>query len=146
MKGYVYTGQLDSETLKRLIQSLPNAILLSWDLSQLDFSGDLRDAGCAFNSKTEIRWQRVGDIFRVLVLSDDERPNIGFELVQGDWRIQDGKTTTISMNDHQFSPQFEKYPTVNTASASLNYKVFYRYNIAMFVSPREVLDDEAQTT
>lgn len=145
-KGYVYTGRVDSEMLKELVQNLNNKILLSWDLSQLDFSEDLRDAGCAFDSKAEIRWQRVGDIFRVLVLSDDERPDIGFKLVQGDWRIQDGKTTTISMNDHHFSPQFEKYPTVDTASARLNYKVFYRNHVAMFVSPREVIDDEAQTS
>ena len=70
---WVYSGELNKDALCRLIASLPERIVLSWDLARLDFpqNMEVRQAGCAFNREIEVRWEMVSDdLFRVLVLSD----------------------------------------------------------------------------
>lgn len=151
MKGYIYAGKVGAEKLRELTQGLPNAVTLSWDLARLDFSGELRDVGCVFNARAEIRWQRVGSDYLVLVLSDEERRNLGLEEVQGEWEVdeasykQDGMRL-IDLNDRRFYPQFEEYPVVQATRARLKGKVFLRDHMPIFVSPREVLKDETSAS
>ncbi len=145
--GYVYAGRVAEAGLKDLVAKLSGPVILSWDLARLDFSGALRDAGCAFDATLEIRWQRAGDAFRVLVLSDQERPDLGLEPVEGEWTVTDEETVQlVDLRDRRYSPQFGAYPVVQDSKARLKCKVFSRNHIAVFLSPRGVLKDERSSS
>jgi hypothetical protein len=142
-RGWVYCGNLDAEALVRLIQQLPERVLLSWELSRLDFPNgvQLRDAGCAFNREAEVRWEKItGGRYRVWILSDVQRSDLPEALrpVEGEWEIAESRTQLLNLGDRRFAPQFEVYPAVNAPEASLKCRVFYRDKVATFVSPREV--------
>lgn len=149
-QGWVYSGELGAEALAQLIERLPERVLLSWELSRLDFPNgvELRDAGCAFNREVEIRWEKITEgRYRVWVLSDVERNDLSEALkpVSGNWEISESKTRLINLEDKRFSPQFEVYPVVRTREALLTTRVFYRDKIATFVSPREVTSDAEES-
>jgi hypothetical protein len=145
-QGWVYSGTLGAEALERLIERLPERVLLSQELARLDFSSgvELRDAGCAFNREAEIRWERAAEgRYRVWVLSDVERNDLPDALkpVEGDWERSECVTRLLNLQDKRFAPQFARYPVVNAPEARLRCQVFYRERIATFVSPREVATD-----
>jgi len=141
-KGYVYSGEIDANALRQLIQSFSDLTVLSWDLSQLDFpSGvELRRAGCAFNPELEIRWESTFEgRFLVLVLSDTEL-NLpgGFEPVKGDWWYDKIAVRLVDLTDKRFAPQFSAYPGGGNVGVKLKCSVFRRGVVVTFVSPREV--------
>ena len=145
-RGWVYSGVLGAEELRQLIESTPGRVLLSWELARLDFpsSLELRDAGCAFNSGSEIRWERVTEgRYRVWVLSDGERNDLpdALKSIDGDWEISECETRLLNLEDKRFAPQFERYPVANAPEVQLVCRVFYRDKLATFVSPREVKTD-----
>ncbi len=145
-RGWVYSGILGAEELARLVEGLPERVLLSWELARLDFPHDLelRDAGCAFNETAEIRWEKMPEgRYRVWILSDVERHDLPDALkpVAGNWEVSECETQLIHLEDKRFSPQFERYPVGNAPEARLRCRVFYRDKIATFVSPREVSAD-----
>ncbi len=142
--GFVYTGKFSREELIEFIDKLHERIILSWELSHLNFPEDveLRDAGSAFNCKLEIRWQKMEmERYQVLVLSDIELKSLpeSLERLDGDWKISECVTQLINLNDKRFNPQFKVYPVVNTPLAKLKCKIFYNNKIPIFISPREVI-------
>jgi hypothetical protein len=149
-RGWVYSGVLGAEELRQLIESIPGRVLLSWELARLDFpsSVELRDAGCAFNSGAEIRWERVTEgRYRVWVLSDGERNDLpdALKLVEGDWEISECETRLLNLEDKRFAAQFDLYPVANRPEARFVCRVFYRDKVATFVSPREVTSDAQES-
>jgi len=145
-RGWVYSGELSTEALAPLIGRLPERVLVSWELSRLDFPNgvELRDAGCAFNNISEIRWEKFAEgRYRVWVVSDVELNNLPEALrpVEGEWEIAESETRLLNLEDKRFAPQFEVYPAVSTSEARLTCRVFYREKVATFVSPRGVSSD-----
>ncbi len=145
-KGWVYSGELSGEALNSLIQSFPGLTILSWDLAKLDFpSGmELRQAGCAFNSRLEIRWEASSDAhFKVLILSDGELTGLPKELkaLEGDWQCSESTILLLDLEDKRFAPQFSAYPG-SGSRARLRCNVFLRNGVVTFVSPREVYHAE----
>ena len=143
-KGWVYSGELAADALRSLLRSFPGLTLLSWDLAQLDFPPGIepRQAGCAFSSSLEVRWEPVAEgRFRVLVLSDAEIPNLPpeFEPAEGDWqRSESTLLRLVDLDDKRFAPQFSAYPGGGRSGVQLRCTVFFRNGIVTFVSPREV--------
>jgi len=149
-RGWVYSGVLGAEELRQLIESTPGRVLLSWELARLDFpsSLELRDAGCAFNSGSEIRWERVTEgRYRVWVLSDGEHNDLpdALKLIDGEWEISECETRLLDLEDKRFAPQFGRYPVVHAPEARLVCRVFYRDKVTTFVSPREVTSDAQES-
>jgi len=142
-KGWVYSGELAADALRSLLHSFPGLTLLSWDLAQLDFPAGIepRQAGCAFSSSLEVRWEPVAEgRFRVLVLSDVEIPNLPpeFEPAEGDWQRSESTLRLVDLDDKRFAPQFSAYPGGGRSGVQLRCSVFLRSGIVTFVSPREV--------
>lgn len=149
-QGRVYSGELKAEVLIQLIERLPERVLLSWNLSRLDFPSniELRDCGCAFNSSIEIRWEKLTEErYCVWILSDVELKDLPEDLrpIEGEWKIEEKTIQLINLNDRRFAPQFEVYPVVNTQEARLICRVFYRNKIAIFISPREVISNAQES-
>jgi hypothetical protein len=87
--------------LEDLLRGLcPAAVRLSWELAQLDFAGDLREAGLAFTPDGEVRW----DGYRVLVLTDR------LLNLPSDWRSQEETPWLIPTSSRQFAPAFGQHP------------------------------------
>lgn len=140
-KGWVYFGVLGREALASLVEQLPERVVLSWDLSRLDFPDtlELRDAGCAFNSVQEIRWEKVAEErYRVWVLSDREQGDLPEPLkpVDGEWEVEKIRTRLIDPENKRFAPQFRHYPG-KVPEAGWSGRIFYRNRVATFVSFRE---------
>lgn len=149
-RGWVYSGELGAEALAQLIERLPERVLVSWELSRLDFPNgvELRDAGSAFNREAEVRWEKITEgRYRVWVLSDVERNDLPEALkpMEGEWEIAKSETRLLNLEDRRFAPQFEVYPVVNAREARLICRVFYRDKVATFVSPREVTSDAQES-
>jgi hypothetical protein len=142
-KGWVYGGQLDNATLRSLLQSFAELRILSWDLARLDFPPgiELRQAGSAFNSNLEVRWEATSHArFRVLILSDTELTNLPQEikLLEGTWQHHESELHLVDLDDKRFAPQFSAYPGGGRSGAKLRCRVFSRNGVKVFVSPREV--------
>ncbi len=150
MSGWVYFGELGEAELVELIERLPKRVLVSWELSRLDFPGsvELRDVGCAFNSSSEIRWEKLSEgRYRVWVLSDSECHDLPDVLksVDGKWEIAECEIRLINLEDRRFAPQPNLYPVVNRPEGQLVCRVFYKDKVATFVSPREVKTDAQES-
>jgi hypothetical protein len=142
MKGFVYTGTLSTEELRALRDELGLSTQISWDLARLDFSDELRDAGSAFGPEAELRWERIDERrFRVILLTDVLRENVPLEPIEGEWTVEKIETLLVDLSASQYSPQFHKYPGVGVSRAGLCC-LFSQDGVALFVSPREVIEDE----
>lgn len=145
-KGYVYTARVGLEKLQSLLQQLRTRVTLSWDLARLDFSGELREQGTAFNEKLEIRWRKIEDHLQVLVLSDEAIDLAEFKPVPGHWTIEpmhpekdpNSVPTLNDLTDRRYSPQFSQYPIIGTEKGDIECRLFYRDDVAVFVSPRNI--------
>lgn len=147
-QGFVYTGELTGEDLRNLLKQLGNNFVhFAWNLKNF-FAGEgvlneFGDSGTAFNKDCEVRWQRIdGEKFLVLLLSDSQVSNLPLKQVDGEWKIEEQVTHLFSLEDKRVLPPFTQYPAVNSTKAKLRCKVFYHNGVAMFVSPREVMDNE----
>lgn len=151
-QGFVYSGELTGEDLRNLLKRLGNNFVhFAWTLKNF-FAGEsvpneFGDSGTAFNQDCEIKWQRTdGEKFLVLLLSDSQVDNLPLAQVDGEWEVEEQETYLFSLEDKRILPPFTQYPAVNSSKAKLRCKVFYRDSVAVFISPREVTDDEKTTT
>jgi hypothetical protein len=145
-QGYVYHAQLSLDELQSLIEQLHVEVVLSWDLVRLDFSGEIRENGSAFNDHLEVRWRKAGAQMSLLVLSDTPIEQAGLQPVSGNWTREamyaenepESIPTLIALEDKRYAPQFDAYPGINRSRGHLACQTFYRDGIAIFLSPRKL--------
>lgn len=138
MNGYVYSGVLDVKSLEKFLRSdFEDATIMSWNLTTLDFSDEIRDSGIAFTEKVEIRWEKKAtDEYRVIILSDE--PIMVAEgmlnRLEGDWEVVEFQTKLINTSHIQFFPQFTEYP--DQLKDKIRTKAFFKNSLLMFISLR----------
>jgi len=147
-RGFVYSGKLPEEELNKLLGQLGVYLYFSWNLVEM-ITGEgvpnkLLDFGTAFNEKHEVRWQRLGEAFQVLLISDQARNDLPLFPVEGEWTSREIETKLWNLREMSINPKFERYPLIDEPEGKLRCRVFYRNGLAVFVSPREVLRDEAK--
>lgn len=139
MKGFVYSGILETSALEVLQEQLGLPARLSWDPSRLDFSRELREEGTAFGFRCELRWHLCAKgMYRVLLLADEEIPGTSLQPVEGPWEVEEREIRLIDLREARFTPQFQVYPGIDAPVGKLRCRVFSKGGITMFVSPREV--------
>ncbi|MCS7224046.1 MAG: hypothetical protein NZ959_05755 [Armatimonadetes bacterium] len=147
MTAFAYYATLTEEQLQQLRDELQVNLQVSWDAGQLDFSTTMRDQGCAFNDRCEVRWWRTNDAsFQVLVLSDGEIHSPHLTPVAGNWSCEEQTIQLIDLKAPQFSPSFDRYPVINSSSGRLRSRVFYRNGVPVFFSMRGVIANETTPT
>jgi len=144
--GYVYQGILKENELREIFQCLgKNTIYIIWNLKSIKINvgqpDELYEHGILFNDWCEIRWQRLGEEFQVLVLCDREIKDLPLNKLNGEWKTKDEEIRLVQLNLSKFNPPFESYPITNAPKAKMRCKIFYYNNFAIFVSPREVIND-----
>lgn len=144
MIGFAYSGTLAPEEVQVLRERLGLSTQLSWDLARLDFTKELGDAGTAFSPMCELRWhRRNAERFDVFLLADAFIEEIPLQRLSGEWETEERVIQLVDLRSPQFAPQFHTYPGVNSSRGRLRCRVFYRDGVAVFISPREVISDEA---
>ena len=143
MKGFVYYNTLEMDSLRKVIADyfkdqetfLINKELHNYELKTNSLS-DISTIGSIFSEKGEIRWKQTdAEKFSILLICESELINnfANFIKIGGDWDAINEDFYLISLNARQISPKFKDYP--KNANA-LNISIYYRNNIATFVSPR----------
>ena len=145
--GYVYQGILKENELRMIFQYLgENTIYITWNLKSIKIDvgqpDELCEHGILFNNWCEIRWQHLGKKFQVLLPCDKEiKEDLPLNKLNGEWKTKDEEIRLIQLNLSKFNPPFERYPIVNVPKAKIRCKIFYYNNFAIFISPREVIED-----
>jgi len=147
-RGFVYVGKLSEEELHKLLDQLGASLHFSWSLAEIicgeGIPSRLLDFGTAFKERHEVRWQRAGEKFHVLLISEQPREDLGLSPVEGEWGSQEIETKLWDLREMSINPPFTSYPLINEPDGKLKCRVFYRNGLAVFVSPREVLKSEAR--
>jgi hypothetical protein len=100
---------------------------------------DWDDQGSIFSQMGELRWQRVGEKYRVLIFAD--KPLDGMEPLGGDWDAEEKNIYLQDLTEPRVRPLFQKYPH-GEVSGSMRAKVCYRNGVIVSISPREILSTE----
>lgn len=148
MKGFVYSGRLNKESLLKFISDFFAPEKSFYILQEIDVyepkeglpSDNIGKKGQIFSEEGEVRWEEKNGKYSVVVLSEHEIATIPAEIipVNGDWTIEKNEELYLtSPNASHVSPNFKKYPKqINDTSPKLAASFYYRNGIATFVSPR----------
>ena len=143
-KGYVYYKLVAKEYLKTILEKLEPQIYFMWTLDKFTVGTMIPetvfDAGSAFNSSMEIKWEKDGQMYHVWILSDKKIEIQGWDEIQGDWKTEEKELKLINLNDKKFSPNFNVYPQIKKSSGRVRARIFYRNAIPVFISLREVIE------
>ena len=142
-KGYVYYKLVDKEYLKATLEKLEPQIHFMWTLDKFTVGASIPetvlDAGSAFNSSMEIKWEKDSQMYHVWILSDKKIEIQGWSEIQDDWKTKEKELELISLDNKKFSPKFNIYPKIGKSSGRVKARIFYRNTIPVFVSLREVV-------
>jgi len=146
MRGFVYAGRLDKETVMRLIEDFfkgEDAFCISQSLVSYKpeerLPSEIRFKGQVFSRKGEIRWEEEDEKYLVILLSESEFTALPHELtsIDGIWDTEETKIYLTPPNAPHVSPKFDKYPAqTGDTVPKLAVSVYYQEGIATFVSPR----------
>jgi len=143
MRGFVYSGYLDKESLMRLIEEFfrdESAFHISQDIisykPEEGLPSEIPHRGQVFSEKGEMRWEGDGK-YLVVLLSESEFATGELAPLGGGWSVEEKKVYLTPPDAPHVSPKFKKYPTqVNNNVPKLVVHVYYRDSVATFVSPR----------
>jgi hypothetical protein len=149
MKGFVYTGRLNKESLLKLVSDF-FAKEESFHIRQeIDIYEpkeglplDIARKGQVFSERGEVRWEEKNGKYFVVILSEHEVATIPVEIapVNGSWTIEKKELYLTSPSAPHISPSFEKYPKqINDTVPRLLASFYYKDGIATFVSPRRFM-------
>lgn len=150
MKGWVFSGKLFEEPFKGLckvfFQGEKVYFIQEDSLSPCyepgeGFPKELQPRGRLFSPKGEIMWQREGDKYVILLLT--EMPGMkfeDFELVPGEWEVEDGHEFHLIPPDTPYiSPPFSAYPE---GAKRLKACVYLKEGMACLIRLKEFGNDK----
>lgn len=147
MRGFVYSGRLDKETVMRVIEDFfkgEDAFCISQSLvsykPEKGLPSEILSKGQVFSRKGEIRWEEEEDEkYLVILLSESEFTAFPPELtsLDGIWDTEEKKFYLTPSDAPHVSPKFDKYPAqTGDTVPKLSMSVYYKEGRATFVSPR----------
>jgi hypothetical protein len=120
MKGFVYTGRLDEASLRILAHQTFGDALVFHITEALDdyrpgsgLPADLKRQGRLFAESAELRYERVGNTFTCLLLTEREMgfvPPCVLEPVPGAWETAETEQLLMSTSAPHVKPLFTQYP------------------------------------
>ena len=138
MEAYAYMLQGSPDTLETHTRALGEP-LTHWVANAAELTmgegvpADWREQGAVFGPTGELRWWKVGDGYRVLLLAD--RAIGGLDPMPGEWTAEEQRVYLQNLNDQRLNPRFRAYPHGSTAGR-FRARVFLCDGVPMFVSPR----------
>lgn len=144
MNGVIYSGELDGEKLKILInelfgeseafrieQEIETYMVGDWEAS----SQELASRGSVFSEKGEIRWERSGERYSALIIADEVLENLPseFKLVYRELKEEELTFHLEPPTSPRISPNFKEYPK---SAKKIRAKVLYKNSVPIIVSPR----------
>jgi hypothetical protein len=119
MRGFIFKGCLDEAKIREWVRQLIGDSPVFHIVEDLDdyrpgigVPDDLKRKGRLFGAETEVRYERVGEVFECLMLTERElgRIDISMAPVPGDWEVEDAEHILIPVNTPHVNPLFKEYP------------------------------------
>jgi hypothetical protein len=120
MKGFIYKGCLDEADLRELVSQIFEDVAVFYIIEALDdycpgsgLPDDFKRKGRLFAEAAELRYERTGDIFVCLLLTESEMPfhaGSTFVSVPGDWEAIEAEQMLVSPSAQHVKPLFTDYP------------------------------------
>jgi hypothetical protein len=140
---YVYSRETDEQGLKSLTGKIGETIFWTAELSRFRvgkaFPDTWAEKGSVFSSTLEIRWQRKGDAFKILIISD--RPLDGFLPEEGPkdgiWEAEEEKVFLQDLKEPRVNPQFKSYPD-GEGQGMMRVMAVRRNGLPVAMSPRGI--------
>ncbi|WEU40285.1 MAG: hypothetical protein OdinLCB4_007405 [Candidatus Odinarchaeum yellowstonii] len=130
-KGYVYSGLIRLEELKKIINELfkdQNTYYTGYNLESYKISSGLPDEifeSCqVFSEEAELRWERTDNLYRVTLLAVKPVSIKELKLVEGEWLIEDSGSS-FYLDKH-----------LRNLVERITYNIYYRNSEATFISLR----------
>jgi hypothetical protein len=96
---------------------------------------DLKRKGRLFGAEGEIRYERAGEVFECLTLTEQElgHTHIPMVPVPGDWEVEDAKHILIPVSTPHANPLFREYPH---QAGSVSVRFYRDRGMAVFTRMR----------
>lgn len=143
MKGYVYTGKMNEKALMTFMGEFfgNECFNICQEIDRYEFDIGLPRKICSegrvFSDKGEIKWEKLGDDYSVILLVEKQVPNIPPELVSNgrEWTVQEKlkEVYLVNLDSSQISPKFSKYPK---NAEKLKVRIYLDKNVPKFTSLR----------
>jgi len=142
-KGYVYTFIGGAGTLIRVAREYLGEGVWHWTANpaHLDvregYPEDWKDQGAVFNERGELRWQREGDGYRALLLTETPTASPSEKLtpLEGDWTVEEQRLMLQNLKEARVHPPFPQYPHGKT-SGWIQAFLYKRNGVSMYLSLR----------
>jgi len=142
-KVYAYSFETDENHLKALARQMGETVFWMSDLSRFQVGKGLpdkwTDRGSIFGKNGEIRWQRTGDTFKLLIITDIDKPLEG--RIDGNWQAKEEQVYLQDLTEPRVNPQFESYPH-GESLGKMRILAVRRDGVPVAMSPREFLSEE----
>ena len=140
---YVYSRETDEQDLKSLARRMGESVFWMADLSRFQvgkaFPDVFAEKGSVFSSTGEIRWQKKGNAFKIIVISDS--PLDGFSSEEGPkdgiWEAEEEKVFLQDLKEPRVNPQFKSYPN-GESQGMMRVMAVRRNGLTVAMSPRGI--------
>ena len=119
MRGFIYKGYLDEAKIREWVSQLMGDSAVFHIVEDLDeyrpgigVPDDLKRKGRIFGAEAEVRYERAGEVFECLTLTERElsHAHIPMAPMPGDWEVEDAEHILIPVNTPHVNPLFREYP------------------------------------
>jgi hypothetical protein len=143
MRGFVYTGKLDEKALVKLMEEIfeNKCFYICQEIDRYELGEGLPEEICsegrAFSDEGEVRWEKNGEEYHVVLLVEKQISKIPPGLIQDnrEWTLEEklGEVYLVNLGSSQISPKFSKYPK---NAEKLSTKIYLKKNVPTFISLR----------
>ena len=140
MKVWILRGEDEEEALLERIRREFGEEALHWcaDHAEIVFRRglpeSLRMQGAVWDARKELRWERVGEGYRWMLISDDERDGEACE-------VRDTRIELFTLSDRRIHPRQTAYPN-GKKTGRLRARLCLRNGIPFLLTLREFVEDE----
>lgn len=144
-KVYAYSFEANENDLQALAWQMGETVFWRADLSLFQVGKGLpdrwTDCGSIFSRNGEIRWHRTGDAFKLLIITDIDKPLEGRTPIDGNWQAEEEQVYLQDLKEPRVNPQFKSYPH-GESRGKMRIMAVRRNGVPVVMSPRELLSEE----
>lgn len=143
---YAYSFIADEKEIQALSRLMGETVFWRADLSQFRIGKGLpdkwTDRGSIFGENGEIRWQRIGDNFKLLIIIDKDDIDLeGRTPMDGNWQAKEEIVHLQDLTEPRVNPQFDSYPH-GERRGRLRIMAVCRNDVPLLISPRKFCPEE----